>query len=536
MRRVLSFLILCVIILSCSKDEQPIAEPEVKEYPLKINIIGEGKVEEEIISTTKSATTYDEGTVVKLTAISTDEWSFFEKWSGDVESDSTTIEITVDSPKEVTVTFNESNYIVKSNETTVSIPSIPNPRYISQTFYDVSGTFHYKSSGEEYMLFGGTYWSEDMYTGIMDVDALYNVPTLTLKRENDEWVFHRAYEDAAMLSPRNFKFIDANSFVISDAAEVGALPENWKGNIWYGRITGDNILWTKVNSEEHRIFYHGVTAGDINNDGLVDFGGAPPIKLFTQNPDGSFSNTDTLLNNVNNLASAFTLEFADVMGDERNEIITADYGCHEDEDCNQLRVFAFDDSTNKYEIKFLSKSPWVFFGWDLGATSIKVDDFNNDGNPDISIAREEIPPEDLTSVEVWLGDGNGKFTPHDAFSFTNNELQFREFSLMDANNDGFIDIILRPFHYGSLYRINPVWWQIDNTKGIKLNHLIWLNNGDGTFSYFDKNDLTLNGVILNNAYPFMRDGNLHFIGNTATEDYNQNVVNLKVFDIKVNLN
>ena len=61
-----------------------------------------------------------------------------------------------------------------------------------------------------------------------------------------------------------------------------------------------------------------------------------------------------------------------------------------------------------------------------------------------------------------------------------NELQFREFLVFDANNDGYLDILLRPFtmdDYTELIRFGGC----HASKGIKLNHLIWVNNGHGTF-------------------------------------------------------
>ena len=68
--------------------------------------------------------------------------------------------------------------------------------------------------------------------------------------------------------------------------------------------------------------------------------------------------------------------------------------------------------------------------------------------------------------------------------------------VFDANNDGYLDILLRPFHYGTLYRTNPVWWNVYASKGIKLNHLIWLNNGNGTFSYYSNEDLIIDDILL----------------------------------------
>ena len=72
------------------------------EYPLTINIVGEGDVEEVVIQA--KTTDYPEGTDVELTAVPDENWIFSE-WSGDLEGDENPETITIDSPKEVTATF-----------------------------------------------------------------------------------------------------------------------------------------------------------------------------------------------------------------------------------------------------------------------------------------------------------------------------------------------------------------------------------------------------------------------------------------------
>ena len=64
-----------------------------RDYPLKINISGEGSVQEEIVQ--QKATDYEHGTTVQLTAEAEEGWHF-SHWEGDVEGDENpaTIEIT----------------------------------------------------------------------------------------------------------------------------------------------------------------------------------------------------------------------------------------------------------------------------------------------------------------------------------------------------------------------------------------------------------------------------------------------------------
>lgn len=72
------------------------------EYPLTINIEGDGNVEETVVEA--KAKDYPFGTVVELTAIPDENW-IFDRWSGDLESDESTAEIVIDEAKEVTATF-----------------------------------------------------------------------------------------------------------------------------------------------------------------------------------------------------------------------------------------------------------------------------------------------------------------------------------------------------------------------------------------------------------------------------------------------
>jgi hypothetical protein len=73
-----------------------------RDYPLNIEIIGEGTVEEEIIS--QKTTDYPYGTVVRLTPIPNQDW-VFDGWSGDISDENDVIELTIDKETNITVTF-----------------------------------------------------------------------------------------------------------------------------------------------------------------------------------------------------------------------------------------------------------------------------------------------------------------------------------------------------------------------------------------------------------------------------------------------
>lgn len=531
--------------ITVSSNNTLAANFEKRKYPLTINIEGEGEVLEEIVNAGRT-TDYDSGTIVKLTAIPTGEWYLLDSWGENIDLSANSIQLNINEPLTLNVKFVESNLIVNENITRIDIPG-QSTEYLRASFYNVSGPFHFKSDDENYMFYPGTvFWGENKPNS---KDEIESSPSHSLKRVNGKWEYFKTYEDVKFWGARNFEILE-NHIVVGDGNEIGQEGTDWDGDTYYGEIlTQGEIKWTKVNDNNNRGFYHGSTIGDLNGDGYMDIGGAPGqwfedqqewrLKIFIQNANGTFTNNDAILDfgDIHNLP--FTLDFANVFGDSKDEIITADYGGGDpftNPELNQIKIFSFDEDDNKYKLHWKSSSSTAFYDIGMGATSIKVYDFDNDGIQDISVARED---QQGNSFEIWKGNGDGTFVPHFSTPIWNeNELQFREFLLMDVNNDNSMDIVLRPFHYGSLYRNNPVWWNVYQNNGIKLNSLIWLNNQDGTFSNYDTEELKIEGMLVDNVHPYMENGILHFTGTFTTEEgnlYGQDAIDLTTYDIKVNI-
>jgi hypothetical protein len=88
-------------------------------------------------------------------------------------------------------------------------------------------------------------------------------------------------------------------------------------------------------------------------------------------------------------------------------------------------------------------------------------------------------------------------------------MSFREFEVMDFNHDGWLDIVVHPNDFDTLFRVNPTPTNQYGT-GIKLQNCIWQNN-KGVFS-----KLT-NQIQIDNIYPsfmkgFLINGDLRFFG------------------------
>ena len=129
-----------------------------KQYPLKIEIEGEGTVTEKVIKA-GVATDYNSGTIVELTAELTGEWAQFEYWTGDVNSNETTIQLTIDKPTSIKAVFKEKNLIVNKTITRVDVPG-QSTGYLRASFYNVSGPFHYLSENEHYFFYPGTVFGD----------------------------------------------------------------------------------------------------------------------------------------------------------------------------------------------------------------------------------------------------------------------------------------------------------------------------------------------------------------------------------------
>ena len=84
-----------------------VANFRLVQYELTTSVNGQGSITETIINTGK--TDYDSGTKVRLEAVPAQGY-YFKEWSGDLQGDTNPAELTINSAKNVTATFEKLSY------------------------------------------------------------------------------------------------------------------------------------------------------------------------------------------------------------------------------------------------------------------------------------------------------------------------------------------------------------------------------------------------------------------------------------------
>jgi len=108
------------VVITVNSDKNITARFIERDYPLTVNVEGEGAVSERIIQ--PKTTDYPHGTMVELTANPSTGW-IFSHWMGDAETEGNPVEIVVDEAKEVTAVFVPREFdleIIIEGEGTVS--------------------------------------------------------------------------------------------------------------------------------------------------------------------------------------------------------------------------------------------------------------------------------------------------------------------------------------------------------------------------------------------------------------------------------
>jgi hypothetical protein len=357
------------------------------------------------------------------------------------------------------------------------------------------------------------------------------IPTNTFEFEKDDnkWTIKNEYP-LEMWGPRNVK-VKENNILILDGNEIGNISIDWGGNMYFGEINENSIDWVKVNSEENMGYFHSGSFGDFNGDGNTDVIGVSGTsnkgsKLFFSSDDsGNFS---YFIPNEYDKPPIyqfdFAAEFIDVDLDGKDEILSPRH--------ENIYILRYNQLTNSFIVDQI-----IEFDIGVGPTSAQVSDLNNDGYFDFVVARGNGY---YRTIEAWFGSSAGEFENTFYKAYSDGDLMFQEFSLLDANDDGLIDIIL----HGQNGTLAENRYTISGREYIDVNlkHFIWLNTENKSFSNPNQ-DFIINKSEILYLIPYLDNKILHFMGpifinryGTIDIDYDLNKIGFKLWDVKIPLN
>ena len=262
---------------------------------------------------------------------------------------------------------------------------------------------------------------------------------------------------------------------------------------------------------EYRSFYHGVSSGDLNNDGLEDIIGihmgtnAPEedykyhtkYHVFYQKADGSFEQKFDVLEypnaplpsyfswNDENIAEPLgviraSILIEDITGDGLPEIIGG-ASIHKSEwnvplnAQNSLEIFSDIDSDGKYEILNIQDRIGLWKYDNMSASQIKAMDYDNDGDKDLIVnfegskGSEYLNSANFNGIQVFNNLGDGRFE-YSEIEIPFEDLRISEFELIDVDNDNDLDIVFNAnleIDLGALNGIESSFYYYNQNRLIK---------------------------------------------------------------------
>ena len=372
-----------------------------KQYPLTIEIEGEGTVKEEVIKQ-GLATDYNSGTIVELTAEPTGDWQFVE-WTGDITSTENPVQITIDNAKTVKARFHKPiDYLVNSHY----YKNEMNP------YFDlIKITKNHGIEGPKYGGYDtGVAYADFNSDGYIDINLMLNAGVdgdfcehfMLINNGDDTFTMNND-----LITNTNFSTYMSRKTIVGDfnGDKIPDVVRIAGGHDWLRKsniMLSDNGTFTFKEIDEVPLSqYHGFGSGDIDNDGDLD--------LFFGSPNSGFAINDGTGN---------------------------------------FSWFRVDKKIFNFWADEVEHGPY-------GMQTVEILDFDNDGNLDIliggSYADNSTDPQ-LHGPTILIGDGSGTFDyekrvqiwgigdkPYlDGVKVGNND----DFSFADIDGDGYKDVVL----------------------------------------------------------------------------------------------
>ena len=447
-----------------------------KQYPLTIEIEGEGTVSEKVIKQ-GLATDYNSGTIVELTAEPTGDWEFVE-WSGDITSTENPAQITIDGPKTVKVKFIRPIYF-EFNHPNYSILNLKSGTVVNNIYS------HNKILLPEEIASRIEIYEECDCQGC-------GCKTKFLLSENT----YRLFDFNNDNKPDLFGFL-VNASMDASFSTQGKY------------VLVDDVFGSfKIKYIESERWFAGLSElGDFDNDGLLELllfssedhdnnNGQPvsskiPLSIIDISLQGDISIREIGYNTSNH--DLTTLDF-DNDGDI--DIVNFEWYMYEDIEHKEIPLVYLNDGSGNFEIKEdLIKLPETYYNnpGDFIRTATDSFDLDNDGHLDIISGY--IFPSNLEynqGAEVIWGNSNeydyskSSKLNIDISNANVNSKEYLGFNFIDYNNDSYYDIIA-----------------FGDTNGYQGGFIdVYHNNGDRTFELITEN------VIDNNLWNARRNGGI----------------------------
>jgi hypothetical protein len=424
-----------------------------KQYPLTVEIEGEGTVAEKVIKA-GAATDYNSGTIVELTAEPTGDWEFVE-WTGDITSTENPLQITINNATTVKAKFmryfdyKAPSYVWKNNI---------QPRFNLGDIEKENGLDpgEISDTGSAYADFNGDGYFDIMSQGTAP-DGTYVGYDFFINNGDDTFEIDNSFFNSDFQSDKARKTIvgdfngDNKPDVVRISGQHGYLDSP---NITLSKSDGSYVI-SKIEVVPVTQ-YHGFASGDIDNDGDLDlfFGSPGDDQGFAlNNGDGTFiwkKSTDVILNQTDGPKEQVqTVEIFDFNNDNNLDlIIGGQFNIEQGQNYLDGPTILWGDGSgffnfnNKSEVFNFNQIPTTNAGDTCNLDDFVFGDINGDGLNEIILMFYICMDKGWGSlIEIYSPNSNFEFKRVTESMLPDNIVRGVWLQLRDIDNNNKLDIV-----------------------------------------------------------------------------------------------